>query len=45
MALDVVRKVNAAPLAAKTRRADLPKRVRALRLKALREWLERLSAR
>jgi tRNA nucleotidyltransferase (CCA-adding enzyme) len=44
-ALDVVRKVNAAPLVANTRRTDLPKRVRALRLRALREWLERLPAR
>src|SRR5215472_13542718 len=44
-ALDVVRKVNAAALAAKTRRADLPKRLRALRLKTLREWLHRVSAR
>jgi tRNA nucleotidyltransferase (CCA-adding enzyme) len=44
-ALDVVRKVNAAALATKTRRADLPKRVRALRLMALRLWLQRASAR
>jgi len=44
-ALDVVRKVNAAALAAKTRRADLPARLRALRLWALREWLQRVSAR
>ena len=37
-ALDVVRKVNAGAIAARTRRAELPKRLRATRLAALRAW-------
>ena len=43
-ALAVVRNVNAGAIAAKTRRADLPKRLRMTRLKALRTWLDRASS-
>jgi tRNA nucleotidyltransferase (CCA-adding enzyme) len=37
-ALDAVRKVNAGAIAARTRRAELPKRLRMTRLAALRAW-------
>jgi tRNA nucleotidyltransferase (CCA-adding enzyme) len=42
-ALDAVRKVNAATIAARTRRAELPKRLRMTRLAALRAWRQQVT--